>query len=282
VARAAEGSGACGVSLLSLLHLAARFRDSYGQFLYTGLALWVFEALFPAAPLGPGGLRGRIRGAGLIAVAVFVASAVAAPIHAFATAHLPNLLGGWSLNAAVPPGPWHAPWVYLVVPCLGMLWGDFFFYWCHRLQHASPLLWRFHSLHHATRELNVFTQLSHWTEPLTQLAFISLPQVFLHLQYQGVGVLWFAFRFWNAFIHSDIRTEWWVWRWIFGGSQYHRIHHSQEPQHFGKNYSFFPFWDLVFGTFHNPRPGEWPATGLADGPDTPRTLGQFLAWGFRF
>ncbi|MGZ8396913.1 MAG: sterol desaturase family protein [Rhodoplanes sp.] len=54
---------------------------------------------------------------------------------------------------------------------------------------------------------------------------------------------------------------------VFGGPQYHRIHHSIERAHWNKNYAaFFPVWDQVFGTQHRPGPQEWPKTGIEGGP----------------
>ena len=45
--------------------------------------------------------------------------------------------------------------------------------------------------------------------------------------------------------------------WI-GNPQWHRIHHSLQPEHFDKNFAgLLPLWDILFGTFRNPR--EWNA-----------------------
>src|SRR5947209_7784814 len=41
-----------------------------------------------------------------------------------------------------------------IFPLLAAFVFDFFYYWMHRLQHALPLLWREHSVHHSIRELN--------------------------------------------------------------------------------------------------------------------------------
>ncbi len=49
----------------------------------------------------------------------------------------------------------HVPWpvgllVFWVV-------GDFLTYWWHRLQHAVPFLWAFHSVHHSQEQMTVLT-----------------------------------------------------------------------------------------------------------------------------
>ena len=52
---------------------------------------------------------------------------------------------------------------------------------------------------------------------------------------------------------------------VVTGPQYHRIDHSIESNHLGKNYAaFFPIWDWIFGTYCRPAKGEWPETGLPD------------------
>jgi len=51
--------------------------------------------------------------------------------------------------------------------------------------------------------------------------------------------------------------------WMLSSPQYHRIHHSLEPQHINKNFAvWFPVWDILVGTAYRPRRGEYPATGL--------------------
>lgn len=40
---------------------------------------------------------------------------------------------------------------------LALVVGEIGFYWGHRLTHKIPLLWRFHSVHHSTREIDFLT-----------------------------------------------------------------------------------------------------------------------------
>jgi sterol desaturase/sphingolipid hydroxylase (fatty acid hydroxylase superfamily) len=72
-----------------------------------------------------------------------------------------------------------------VVKCfgLGFAWlaaRDFFYYWLHRLQHASKWLWAEHALHHSEESLNVTTSIRHhYLEfPLTVL-FVNIPLLYL-------------------------------------------------------------------------------------------------------
>jgi len=46
----------------------------------------------------------------------------------------------------------------------------------------------------------------------------------------------------------------------------HRIHHSDRPEHRDKNFAAYcPLWDILFGTYCPPVPGDHPATGLTSG-----------------
>ncbi len=67
------------------------------------------------------------------------------------------------------------------------------------------------------------------------------------------------------------------------GPQWHRLHHSIEPQHADRNFAaFFPIFDIVFGTYSKPQSGEYPATGLHLGETLNRpllaTLSPFRDW----
>jgi sterol desaturase/sphingolipid hydroxylase (fatty acid hydroxylase superfamily) len=81
----------------------------------------------------------------------------------------------------------------------------------------------------------------------------------------------------NLIIHSPWRMHLGPLRCIFVDSRFHRIHHSLEPRHFGKNYGFlFTLWDQLFRTAYFPQDDEWPETGV-DGLSPPASMGEYLA-----
>ena len=50
---------------------------------------------------------------------------------------------------------------------------------------------------------------------------------------------------------------------VIAGPQWHRIHHSLKAEHSNKNFAaFFPFIDLMFGTYYHPAQNDYPQTGL--------------------
>jgi sterol desaturase/sphingolipid hydroxylase (fatty acid hydroxylase superfamily) len=145
---------------------------------------------------------------------------------------------------------------------------DFFYYWFHRWQHTVPLLWEQHKLHHSEEALNATTAMRHhWLEEILRIGFISLPMaVLFDLTPVTAGWLATVLVYWPYFIHANVRLPLAGLTRVVVGPQAHRIHHSLEAPHRDRNFAaVFPLWDLLFGTFYRPRPGEFPRTGLASG-----------------
>ena len=163
---------------------------------------------------------------------------------------------------------------------------DFFYYWWHRAQHSTPWLWAVHELHHAERCVNVTTSARHhWLEESIRLFAVLLPMGLLfRLDGPSIGAVFTIAMFFGYFIHLNLAIELGVFTRVFGGPQYHRLHHSIESQHHGRNFAaLFPIWDRLFGTQRLPVPGEWPETGLAERPRANSwrfaLFGPFIAWG---
>jgi sterol desaturase/sphingolipid hydroxylase (fatty acid hydroxylase superfamily) len=142
---------------------------------------------------------------------------------------------------------------------------DFFYYWCHRLQHEVPALWAEHKLHHLDENLNVTTTLRHhWLEALIRLPLVAIPlAVLFKLDPLAGGVLGAVYGAWGYFIHANLRLSLGPLTPVICGPQIHRIHHSKLPPHLNKNYAaFFPVWDFIFGTYYRPKHDEFPPTGV--------------------
>ncbi|MEM0980883.1 MAG: sterol desaturase family protein [Cyanobacteria bacterium P01_H01_bin.58] len=176
---------------------------------------------------------------------------------------LQNWLGAPFIKLPIP----QTFWSYGLLALLYFLVTDFFYYWFHRWQHTKPFLWEQHKFHHSDESLNVTsTRRVHWLEDPFILLFLGIPMGLL-LQFNGLalGILAFIEVLWLQFIHLNLRLNLGWLSSVVTGPQYHRIHHSFQAEHLDKNFSaFFPLWDIVFGTYHHPRSGEFPATGLIE------------------
>ncbi len=140
-------------------------------------------------------------------------------------------------------------------------------YWAHRFFHSHVYFWRFHSVHHSTKNMDwlagsrthfvdiVVTRCAAFT-PLYVFGFS--PLVF------NIYILFMAIH--AVLIHANTRINFGFLKYIFATPQYHHWHHCEDPKHYGKNFAtIFPFIDKIFGTYYLPG-NVWPkGTGVHEG-----------------
>ena len=152
------------------------------------------------------------------------------------------------------------------------LTASFFAYWYHRAIHKSDRLWRWiHQLHHSPTRIEALT--AFYIHPLDGLLATLLNAVIAY-GLLGVGPLSAAIGLgcvtvFNLMAHADVKTPWWL-GFVTQRPEMHRIHHERGAHR--NNYGL-PVWDLLFGTWRNPRAG-WVECGFPD--DKERLIGQML------
>ena len=171
------------------------------------------------------------------------------------------------LNHWVGGTLWPVSWPLGVQLVFAMLFGQFFEYWFHRLAHTNPLLWRLHATHHSPGRLYFFN--AGRFHPLdTAISYIVATVPFLLLGAPDDIIL--LFSLWagvhGLFQHCNIKLRLGPLNWIFSMAELHRWHHSrvldEANRNFGNN---IIFWDLVFGTYFNPKDREAsPDVGMAE------------------
>ena len=166
-------------------------------------------------------------------------------------------LTGWAWN------PWlagHHLWSYGFPgvtggAIAGYLLLTFVYYWWHRWRHEIPVLWRWlHQIHHSAQRLEILT--TFYKHPLEIFINCCLTSVVLYVV-MGLGpvaasgsVLLTGLG--ELFYHWNYRTPHWI-GYIFQRPESHCLHHQEGIHHY--NYSDLPVWDMLFGTFNNPR--QW-------------------------
>ena len=172
------------------------------------------------------------------------------------------------------------PVAALVAVLVAAVINDFFFYWCHRIQHR--FLWRWHAVHHSIRDLNAVNSYHHVSEALMSLVFYSVPtSLILTDAAAAVPLIGLVMWLHIVWIHSPTRANFGPLRAWFVDNRYHRIHHSLEERHFDRNFgAFTTLWDRLFGTHYAPRPEEWPDVGLAEVGE-PGNVRDWLAQPYR-
>lgn len=166
------------------------------------------------------GSQGVVRGASL--------AAYAAVAHAIP----------WKL----PDG---APWAW----ALGFVCIDLVYYLQHRLEHAVPLLWAIHAVHHQSRDYNLSVS-------FRVGVFASFSTLLFHLLLAVAGVSARAYAVLATVhgallftLHARTRFTFGPGR-VFNAPVFHRVHHGTDPMYIDRNFGgVFLVWDRVFGTF---------------------------------
>jgi len=168
----------------------------------------------------------------------------------------------------------YLPLFIVVGICLVL--SDFIAWVYHYMKHRIPFLWRFHSVHHSTEDLSIWSdQRVHLAEPFVNRTVSALPFFVIGGDAAAAVVALSLGRLWySRFVHSNVRTNMGPLRHLFVTPQYHRVHHSLEPGDADRNLGgLFTVWDRLFGTMVADY-DRYPKTGLAGDADVPRPTGR--------
>ena len=190
----------------------------------------------------------------------------------YGTFHLDQLWPGVSDHAVV------SLLIYLVV-------FDFVAYWTHRGQHQLEWWWRLHSLHHAQRQMTMWSDnRNHLIDDvLVDSIVVLVAQLIGVPPGQFVAIVAFA-QLSESFQHANVRI--WFGRigerlWV--SPRFHRLHHSIGIGHEtvkaertvlgGHNFGvLLPWWDVLFGTANFEQ--RYDPTGVRDQVEVKRDYGR--------
>ncbi len=199
---------------------------------------------------------------------------IALPMALFATAlnHvLPAASASWALTLPL--------WLRF---CLAMVVAECGAYWGHRWSHHSPLLWRFHAVHHSAEHMDWLVNTRAHPVDMVFIRLCALMPLYalgLAQPIAGAGaalpiIVAIVTTFWGFFVHANVRWRYGVLEQVFAGPAFHHWHHSRHD-HINRNYStMFPWMDRLFGTLH--LPAAWPSGYGIETPMPQSLAGQLL------
>jgi len=123
----------------------------------------------------------------------------------------------------------------------------------HRSAHNVGFLWRgFHQMHHAPQRVDIAGSLVfHPTEVVVQtLLQLFVTVIVLGLDPLAAAITGYLIAFFSFFQHWNVRTPQWI-GYLIQRPESHCIHHRMGVHYY--NYADLSFWDMLFGTFRNPR-----------------------------
>jgi sterol desaturase/sphingolipid hydroxylase (fatty acid hydroxylase superfamily) len=156
-----------------------------------------------------------------------------------------------AFGVALPSWPIADQWLSFIA---GFLLLDFLQYAVHRCQHAVPLLWRLHALHHSDPDVDVTTSVRHHpieyllATAIYWLAVLALGIPVIVVTSHGLAVFAAA-----AVTHGNISLPEWLERLlrpVVITLDLHLVHHSIAYNRASVNFgAVLSVWDRLFGTY---------------------------------
>jgi len=128
-------------------------------------------------------------------------------------------------------------WPIMIRVLLGLLVVDAADYWSHRLRHAVPVLWRFHSIHHAAPHMSFWSTLrSHPIDVVLASTVRAIPLLIAQESAMVFGAVFGIRSLLFYCIHSNVRVRLGRVDAFAVTPQWHRLHHSVHPEHHDRNF----------------------------------------------
>jgi sterol desaturase/sphingolipid hydroxylase (fatty acid hydroxylase superfamily) len=134
---------------------------------------------------------------------------------------------------------------------------DFFGGWLvHLVQHKTPLLWRFHVVHHSDNNVDVTTGLRHHpVESVLRGVFFLAGVVVAGAPMYAVMIFQTVLVLATQFTHANITLPRWLDRllsYVLVSPGMHKVHHHWQQPYTDSNYgAVLAIWDRLFGTYHH-------------------------------
>jgi sterol desaturase/sphingolipid hydroxylase (fatty acid hydroxylase superfamily) len=169
-----------------------------------------------------------------------------------------HLVAGRSLLDGTALGTWGGA-------AIGILVYELAHYTYHRAAHRFDWLWLAgHQMHHSTEKPDAFgANVLHPVDLFfftTWSSLVFFPLLGITPEAGAIAATWLAFN--AMFQHANIRTPHWLGYFI-QRPESHVVHHARGRHEY--NYANLPLWDMVFGTFRNPRSVDGYETGFYNG-----------------
>ena len=139
---------------------------------------------------------------------------------------------------------------------------DFFGGWLvHLVQHKTPMLWRFHVIHHSDNNVDVTTGLRHHpVESVLRGVFFLAGVLVAGAPMYAVMIFQTLLVLATQFTHANIQLPRWLDKplsYVLVSPNMHKVHHHWKQPYTDSNYgAVLAVWDRLFGTYDHLEPGE--------------------------
>lgn len=151
----------------------------------------------------------------------------------------------------------------------------------HRWYHQAPWLWKFHSIHHSSKNMDWLAgSRTHFVEALATRSAVIVPLYAINFSEPALNAYVVLVGVQAVFIHANVRWDFGFLKYLIVTPQYHHWHHSDDPAYANTNFAVhLPLIDMLMGTFKLPD-RMWPETYGVFSREPPKGFLQQLAYPF--
>lgn len=130
----------------------------------------------------------------------------------------------------------------------------------HRAYHRITALWRFHAVHHSSRDLDWLAgSRVHFVETVMTRSIVLLPLLVLGFSTPTVNAYVILVGLQAVVAHANIGVRFGWLEYLVVLPRYHHWHHARHVDYWDRNYAIhLPLVDMLMGSFKLPRDGSWP------------------------
>lgn len=130
----------------------------------------------------------------------------------------------------------------------------------HRSYHRVKTLWRFHAVHHSSRDLDWLAgSRVHLVETVLTRSIVLLPLMVLGVSTPALNAYVILVGLQAVVAHANIGVSFGWLEYVLVLPRYHHWHHARHVDYWDRNYAIhLPVVDMLMGSFKLPRDGSWP------------------------
>lgn len=130
----------------------------------------------------------------------------------------------------------------------------------HRAYHRISVLWRFHAVHHSSRDLDWLAgSRVHFVETVLTRSVVLLPLLVLGFSTSAVNAYVILVGLQAVVAHANIGVRFGWLEYVLVLPRYHHWHHARHIDYWDRNYAIhLPLVDMLMGSFKLPRDDSWP------------------------
>lgn len=144
---------------------------------------------------------------------------------------------------------------------------DLIQYWMHRMFHTMKF-WKWHAIHHSPMDVDWLTSARfHPVNIIIYSTFVNTLVYMAGFSPEAFAILVPFNAIYSPLVHANVNWTYGPFRYFLASPTFHRWHHTHIEEGGNKNFApTFPFIDMMFGTYYDPRNKRPEVFGIKGNP----------------